>query len=93
MGITVPERFSSDSTIDFTLAKAANLITMRIFTLEGTFVATVTEPSPELVGEMTWNLEDAGGQRVRNGIYVMVFEIQYSDGDARVEKKAVVVAR
>jgi flagellar hook assembly protein FlgD len=93
VGITVPERLTSDSMIDITLPKAADLITVRIFTLEGAFVATLTEPSPEIVGGMTWNLEDTEGHQVRNGVYVMVFEVRYSDGDDEVQRKAVMVVR
>ena len=93
VGIDVPEKFGSDSVIDFTLSKNADLMDLRIYTLDGAYIATVTKASPDLVDEMTWDLKDTDGREVKNGVYLMVFEIAYSDGDRKIEKRAVVVAR
>jgi hypothetical protein len=64
-----------------------------IYTLEGSHIATITKPSPALVDEIEWDLRDSDGKGVRNGVYLLVFELVYSDGESRTEKKAVVVAR
>ena len=93
VGITVPERFGPDSVIDFTLSKDADAIYLRIFTLDGSHISTITKRSPDLVDEMKWNLTDSDGEDVRNGVYLLVFEVVYSDGESKIEKKAVVVAR
>lgn len=93
VGINVPERFGTESVIDFTLSKDADLIDLRIFTLDGSHIATVSKRSPDLVDEMTWDLTDSDGEEVGNGLYLLVFEVVYSDGESKVEKKVVVVAR
>ena len=93
VGISVPEKFGSDSVINITLSKDADLISLRIYTLDGSHVATTTKTSPNLVDEITWDLKDTDGKDVRNGVYLMVFEIAYSDGDRKIEKLAVVIAR
>jgi flagellar hook assembly protein FlgD len=93
VGIVVPERFGPDSVIDVTLAKEADLIRLMIYTLEGSHVSTITKPSPALVDEIKWDLRDSDGKKVRNGLYLLVFELVYSDGESSTEKKAVVVAR
>ncbi len=92
-GIEVPERFDSDSIIHVTLSKDADLINLRIYALDGALVASMTKTSPDLVDEMSWDLKDTGGKEVKNGVYLMVFETTYSDGDRNIEKMAVVVAR
>jgi hypothetical protein len=93
VGIQVPERFGANSIIQIDLAKPADRITLRLFTLDGSYVSTVTKSSPGLNDEMTWDLTDAGGDQVRNGVYLMVFEVSYQDGGQLIEKKAVVVSR
>jgi hypothetical protein len=93
VGIVVPERFGDGSVIDFTLAKEADLIELRVYTLGGSHVATVTKASPDPVDELSWDLRDTEGKQVRNGPYLMVFEIVYSDGDRKLEKQAVMVIR
>jgi hypothetical protein len=93
IGIDVPERFGPDSVIRFTLSKEADRITLRVYTLDGSYVASTAKASPDLVDEMTWDLKDSDGKDVLNGVYVMVFETAYGDGDRSVERQAVVVAR
>jgi hypothetical protein len=93
IGINVPERYGPDSVIEFTLSKAADLVRLTIYTLDGSYISTATKLSPELVDEITWDLKDSDGKDVRNGVYLLVFEIVYGDGESRTEKKAVVVAR
>jgi hypothetical protein len=93
VGFRVPEILKPGSVMDFTLAEAADLITLRVFTLEGSYVATVSKPAPDIVDEITWDLADSGGDDVRNGVYLLIFEIDYSGGGREVEKKAVMVIR
>jgi flagellar hook assembly protein FlgD len=93
VGISVPEVFNPESIMDITLAQPADLITLRVYSLEGAYVATLSKRSPDLVDEMTWDLRDSQGEHVKNGAYLMVFEIDYSSGDRTVEKRAVVVVR
>jgi flagellar hook assembly protein FlgD len=93
MGITVEEKLDGPAAIEINLTREADRITLRIFSLTGTYVRTVVENNPKQFGEMEWDLTDADGELVKNGPYVLVFEIRYSDGSTDVEKLAVVVAR
>ena len=93
VGIIVPERFGPDSVIDVTLSKEADLIKITVYTLDGAYISTIAKTSPALVDEIRWDLRDSDGEQVRNGVYLLVFELAYSDGESRTEKKAVVVAR
>jgi flagellar hook assembly protein FlgD len=93
MGIRVDERLDGPATIEVNLTKDASQIVLRIFSLFGTHVRTVVENDPVEFGEMQWDLTDTDGKQVKNGPYILVFEIRYSDGSTEVEKTAVVVAR
>lgn len=93
VGITVDERLDGPAGIEVNLGRDASQIVLRVFSLTGAFVQTVVENNPERFGEMEWDLTDTDGKQVKNGPYVLVFEIRYSDGSTDVEKLAVVVAR
>jgi len=93
VGIRVDERLDGPATIEVNLTKDANQIVLRVFSLTGTYVRMVVEDDPVEFGEMVWDLTDTDGKQVKNGPYILVFEIRYSDGSTDVEKMAVVVAR
>jgi hypothetical protein len=93
MGIRVDERLDGPATIEINLTRDASQIVLRVFSLYGTYLQTVVKNDPARFGEMVWDLTDTDGKQVKNGPYVLVFEIRYSDGSTDVEKMAVVVAR
>ncbi len=92
-GIYVPEEFTADSRIEINLAREASRILIRVLSLEGSHVANIVEANPGLYNEMEWDLTDAAGKQVKNGVYVLVIEVAYADGSADMEKKAVIVSR
>lgn|GEM_PF-3048908 len=92
-GIYVPEEFTGDSTIEINLAREASRIVIRILSLEGSYITAITEDNPDLYNEIDWDLTDAGGKQVKNGIYVLVIEVAYPDGGSEIDKKAVIVSR
>jgi hypothetical protein len=93
MGIRVDERLDGPAVIEINLPKEPGRVVLRVYSLSGTYVRTVVEDSPEQFHEMEWDLTDTDGRPVRNGPYVLVFEINHADGTTSVDKKAVVVAR
>jgi hypothetical protein len=93
IGIHVPERLGPDSSIEINLSKPGARITLRIFALDGTYIGSVVVDRPDLYGEISWDLTDSDGQSVKNGVYLLVFDIRYEDGTGSVEKRMVVVAR
>ena len=92
-GIYVPEEFTSDSKIEINLAREASRILIRVLSLEGSQVTSIVEESPDLYNEIPWDLTDADGKQVKNGVYVFVIEIAYIGGSTDMEKKAVIVSR
>lgn len=92
-GIFVPEEFTADSKIEINLPKEASRILIRVLSLEGSPVTDIIEDNPDLYNEIEWDLTDAAGKQVKNGVYVFVIEITYVDGSAEMEKKAVIVSR
>ncbi len=93
IGIRVPEHLERDSRIEINLTKQPSAISMDVYSLDGEHIVTVTWPKAEQYGEYEWNLEDDSGKPVRNGIYLLIFKITFEDGDTRIEKKAVAIAR
>ncbi|MGD9141521.1 MAG: hypothetical protein PVJ42_08270, partial [bacterium] len=71
----------------------ASRIVIRILSLEGSYITAITEDNPDLYNEIDWDLTDAGGKQVKNGIYVLVIEVAYPDGGSEIDKKAVIVSR
>lgn len=92
-GIRIPEEFTEDSKIEINLVKVATRIVVRILSLEGTHITSVVEDNPDLYNELSWDLADADGKKVKNGLYVLVTEVTYADGSTEIEKKAVIVSR
>jgi flagellar hook assembly protein FlgD len=92
-GIYVPEEFTASSAIEINLSREASRIVVRVLSLEGSYITTITEDNPDLYNEIEWDLTDAGGKQVKNGIYIFVIEVAYADGGNDMEKKAVIVSR
>ena len=92
-GIYVPEEFTADSRIEVNLPGEANRILIRVLSLGGSSVADIVEDNPDLYNEISWDLTDASGKEVKNGVYVFVIEVTYADGSVDMDKKAVIVAR
>jgi hypothetical protein len=93
MGIRVDERLDGDAVIELNLPKQAREVILRIYSIGGSYIQTVTKESPEQFDEMTWDLTDSDGKPVKNGPCIMVFEVNYLDGGNETDKKAVVVVR
>jgi flagellar hook assembly protein FlgD len=92
-GIRIPEEFTEESKIEVNLVKAATRIVVRILSLEGTYITSIIEDNPDLYNEFSWDLTDAGGKQVKNGLYVFATEVAYADGSVDIDKKAVIVSR
>jgi hypothetical protein len=92
-GIMVPEILDEASVIEVNLDRAAARIDLRIFSLDGYYIRTVVKESPSQSDEMGWNLRDEDGRQVKNGLYLLVFQILFADGSQSVEKRMVVVSR
>jgi flagellar hook assembly protein FlgD len=93
VGICVPERLGRGSRIEVNLDRPADLVTLRIFSADGYYIASVNLEEPELYSEIQWDLKDSDGNPVRNGLYLLVFEIRYDDGKTLIDKSMVVVSR
>jgi hypothetical protein len=93
MGVIVPERLREDSKMEINLSASAAKITLRIFSMAGTYIRTIVIDQLDLYNEVVWDLRDSEGQPVQNGPYLLVFEIDYDNEKQTVEKKAVMVIR
>jgi hypothetical protein len=81
--------------IRYTLESVPNLVRVRIYDARGRKVRTLEEARlAGPTGELVWDGRDDAGDRVRAGIYVVLFEaVQTGDGTIATLKKPVVVAR
>jgi hypothetical protein len=93
VGIYVPERLGPGSRIEVNLDRPADVVTLRIFSADGYYVASVSLDEPGVYSEFEWDLMDSDGNPVRNGLYLLVFEIRYDDGKTLTDKSMVVVSR
>jgi hypothetical protein len=81
--------------IRYTLDDVPNLVRARIFDARGREVRTLEEARlAGRTGELVWNGRDDEGNRVRVGVYVVLFEaVRTDEGTVARFKKPVVVAR
>jgi hypothetical protein len=81
--------------IRFVLADLPNLVRARIFDARGRKVRTLEDARlAGRTGELVWNGRDDAGNRVRVGVYVVLFEAVRADNETIARyKKSVVVAR
>jgi hypothetical protein len=93
IGISVPEKLQAGSKIEANLAGDADEIRLTVFSLDGYHVSSVIWTDPPRFSELEWDLLDADGREVSNGVYLLVFEIRYTDGTEDIEKRLVVIAR
>jgi hypothetical protein len=99
IGILVPEIFHGGSDVEVNLAKRARTIVMRVFSIDGTYIDTLDdfELAAEGAGAYYYRREfelvDSNEDEIKNGVYLLVFEILFEDGTSENDKKAVVVAR
>jgi hypothetical protein len=93
VGITVPEKLDPGDRIDVNLTRSASEVVLRVFSIDGYHIATESWRPRELNNEFEWNLKDTDGKDVKNGLYLLVFQITYDDGGEAIEKRVVVVSR
>jgi hypothetical protein len=81
--------------IQYTLDGVPNLVRARIFDARGRTVRTLEDARlTGRTGELVWNGRDDAGNRVRVGVYVVLFEaVRAEDGVVSQFKAPVVVAR
>jgi flagellar hook assembly protein FlgD len=92
-GITVPEKLDPGAKIDVNLSKPASEVVLRVFSIDGYHIVTETWQPKDLYNEFEWDLKDADSKDVKNGLYLLVFQILFADGNESVEKRVVVVSR
>jgi hypothetical protein len=93
MGITVPERWGPGTRIDANFSRPASEVTLRVFSVDGYYIATHTWRPEDLYNEFEVEPKDDDGKDVRNGLYLFVFEIRFADGSTSTEKMVVVASR
>lgn len=100
VGLTIaPSPFSVErdgaTRIRYTLDTVPSLVRARIFDARGRKVRTLEDARlAGRTGELIWNGRDDSGNRVRVGVYIVLFEaVQTSNGTVARFKKPVVVAR
>ena len=81
--------------IRYTLDDVPNLVRVRIFDARGRKVRTLEDARlAGRTGELVWNGRDDDGNRVRVGVYIVLFEaVRTNDGTIARFKTPVVVAR
>lgn len=97
-GLTIkpsPFQLGSATRIRYTLDDVPNLVRARIFDARGREVRTLEDARlTGRTGELIWKGRNDNGNRVRIGVYVVLFEaVQAQEGTVARFKKPVVVAR
>ncbi len=99
-GLTIaPSPFSIErdggTSIQYRLSDVPNLVRVRIYDSRGRKVRTLEDARlAGRTGELIWNGRNDAGQRVRIGVYVVLFEaVRAEEGTVRRFKEPVVLAR
>lgn len=86
-------RGASDETIQINTRAAASAVVLRFYSLDGELLRRLdAEGGPEQFSAR-WDLRDAGGRAVMDGLCVLNLEIVYADGEREHERKVVAIVR
>jgi flagellar hook assembly protein FlgD len=88
-----PEVFRGTDIFRVATSEDAFRVKIRIFTLDGEEVRTITESGPSEYFELEWDLTTNDGEEVRNGAYLVVITSSLYNGATRTEKKFISVVR
>jgi len=90
--LVFPEVFRSADYFRIYSTKEIQSVQVKIFTINGRLVRTLSKYGPASKFEIMWDLLNEDGSEVNNGPYLAVITIEYP-GSRRVEKKLIAVVR
>lgn len=88
--LAYPNPFKDETEITFNIDTPAD-VSVRIYTLSGRFVNTISKHVEPAFGIVRWNGKDRHGTDVANGIYLAVIEARRLDGET--DREIVKIAR
>ncbi|MBD3180547.1 MAG: hypothetical protein GF417_13770 [Candidatus Latescibacteria bacterium] len=88
-----PEAFRGTDLFRVTTAMEAFRVEVRIFTLTGEEVRSITATGPDDYFELEWDLTTNDGEEVRNGAYLVVISTSFYGGSKRTDKEFISVVR
>lgn len=86
-------RGASDETIQINTRAAASAVVLRFYSLDGELLRQLDAEGGPSQFSARWDLRDAGGRAVMDGLCVLNLEIVYADGEREHERKVVAIVR
>ncbi|MBM4118757.1 hypothetical protein FJ251_13690 [bacterium] len=93
LGIPGRLRGEADETIRINTRAPARSVSLRFYTLEGELLRQLDAQGGPDQFSARWDLRDAGGRAVMDGLCVLNLEIVYASGEREHERKVVAVVR
>ena len=83
--INMPNPFSDTTTFFYSLTQPADEVTIKIYTVKGRLVRTLTQDFPGwLYSEEPWDGRDEDGVKLASGVYL--FKCTVTDGDKKIQR-------
>ncbi len=93
-GVVAPERFSAGQNIEVNVGGTpAQGVFVRVLAMDGSLVRTFEDPSPKLHYAFTWDLRTPEGQSVRNGAYLVLARVRFTNGSEELYRTMIAVVR
>ena len=93
LDVAAGPRFRPNDTFDVNLNNTARRVDIRLYTLDGRPVRTLSSSVSTRFYEIEWNLKDDNGKVLGNGPYLAQLTVTYIDGSSAQQTAAVVVVR
>jgi flagellar hook assembly protein FlgD len=87
-----PEAFRGPDDFIISTSSAAGKVIIQLFDLRGEKVRSISSIGPATYFKITWDLLNNDGEEVRNGAYLAVITVYYSDTKT-VDKGFIAVVR
>ncbi|HZL85609.1 MAG TPA: hypothetical protein VFD07_09560 [Candidatus Krumholzibacteria bacterium] len=93
-GVAAPERFSAGQSIEVNVGGTpAQGVFVRVLAMDGSLVRTFEDLSPKPHYAFTWDLRTPEGQSVRNGAYLVLARVRFTNGSEELYRTMIAVVR
>jgi hypothetical protein len=86
-------RGEGDESFQINTRQPARAVALRIYSLEGELLRRLDAAGGPEQFSVAWDLKDAGGREIMDGLCVLNLEIVYLNGERELERKVVAIVR
>jgi hypothetical protein len=93
-GVAAPERFSAGQSIEVNVGGTpAQGVFVRVLAMDGSLVRTFEDSSSKPHYAFAWDLRTPEGQSVRNGAYLVLARVRFTNGSEELYRTMIAVVR